>query len=192
MTNTHTEPVATFTAFAAGRLIASGSKQDIVTAIKQQEDRIEYSVLIFDDHTGKRLDFDLSGSLDEILQREAVASRTGPGRPKLGVVGREVSLLPRHWDWLEEQPNGISAALRRLVDEARKREPGTQKARRMRAALSRFMWAMAGDLPHFEEATRALFAPDDDQLAELTRSWPADVRAHLLRVAGEATRAERS
>jgi hypothetical protein len=192
MTNTHTEPLPTYTAFAGGRLIASGSKQEIVTLIKQQEDTIADSVLIFDDHTGRRVDLDLSGSLDDILLREAAASRNGPGRPRLGVVGREVSLLPRHWDWLEEQPNGISAAIRRMVDEARKREPGAQTARRMRAALSRFMWAMAGDLPLFEEATRALFAPDDDQLAELTQSWPADVRAHVLRMASEATRAERS
>jgi hypothetical protein len=191
MTDTHTEPVATYTAFASGRLIACGSKQHILTSIKQHEDSIVDSALIFDDHTGRRVDFDLTGSLDEILQRESAASRSGPGRPKLGVVGREVSLLPRHWDWLEEQSNGISAAIRRLVDEARKREPGAQKARRMRAALSRFMWAMAGDLPHFEEATRALFAPDDEQLAELTRAWPADVRAHVLRVASEATRAEK-
>ncbi len=101
-----------------------------------------------------------------------------------------MSLLPRHWDWLEEQPNGISAALRRLVDEARKREPGAQRARRMRAALSRFMWAMAGDLPRFEEATRALFEPNDELLAELTEWWPTDVREHVLERAIEATRAE--
>src|SRR6185437_11972590 len=119
-------------------------KEEIITAIKHQEDSIRHSAVIFDDHTGKQVDFDLSGSLADVLARESAAARHGPGRPKLGVVGREVSLLPRHWEWLEEQPNGISAALRRLVDEARKREPGAQKARRMRAALSRVMWAMAG------------------------------------------------
>ena len=192
MPNTSTEPVPTYSAFADGRLVASGRKEEIITAIKHQEDSIRHSAVIFDDHTGKQVDFDLSGSLADVLARESAAARHGPGRPKLGVVGREVSLLPRHWEWLEEQPNGISAALRRLVDEARKREPGAQKARRMRAALSRIMWAMAGDLPNFEEATRALFAPDDEQLAELTRAWPRDVRAHVLRLAGEATRAERS
>ncbi|MGH7621303.1 MAG: DUF2239 family protein [Gemmatimonadaceae bacterium] len=192
MTSTSTEPVATYTAFAGNQLIATGSKGEVITALKHQEDSIRHSVLIFDNHTGREVDFDLSGSLAEVLEREAAAGRHGPGRPKLGVIGREVSLLPRHWEWLEEQPNGISAALRRLVDEARKREPGAQKARRMRAALSRVMWAMAGDLPNFEEATRALFAPDDEQLAELTCAWPHDVRAHVLRLAGEATRAEQS
>lgn len=192
MPNTSTEPVTTYTAFDGDRLVASGRKEEIITSIKHHEDSITEMVLIFDDHTGKQVDFDLSGSLDDVLEREASASRHGPGRPKLGVIGREVSLLPRHWEWLEEQPNGISAALRRLVDEARKREPGAQTARRMRAALSRMMWALAGDLPNFEEATRALFAPDDEQLAELTRVWPPDVRAHVLRQAAEATRAERS
>jgi uncharacterized protein len=192
MPNTSTEPVTTYTAFAGGRLIASGRKEEIITAIKHHKDSIKDVALIFDDHSGKQVDFDLSGSLTDVLEREASAGRHGPGRPKLGVVGREVSLLPRHWDWLEEQPNGISAALRRLVDEARKREPGAQKARRMRAALSRVMWALAGDLPNFEEATRALFAPDDAQLAEFTRVWPQDVRAHVLRLAAEATRAEQA
>ena len=192
MPNTSTEPVSTYTAFVDGRLIASGRKDEVITSLKHHNDSIVQCALIFDDHTGRQVDFDLSGSLAEVLERETAAGRHGPGRPKLGVVGREVSLLPRHWEWLEEQPNGISAALRRLVDEARKREPGAQKARRMRAALSRVMWAMAGDLPNFEEATRALFSPDDEQLAELTRAWPQDVRAHVLRLASEATRAEQS
>ena len=192
MPNTSSESLATYTAFAGGRLVATGSKEEIIASIKHQDDSIKESILIFDDLTGRQVDFDLSGSLADVLARESAASRHGPGRPKLGVVGREVSLLPRHWEWLEEQPNGISAALRRLVDEARKREPGAQKARRMRAALSRVMWAMAGDLPNFEEATRALFAPDDDELAELTRTWPHDVRAHVLRQAAEATRAEQA
>ena len=192
MPNTSTEPAATYTAFADCRLVATGRKEEVIASIKHQEDSIRQSVLIFDDHTGREVDFDLSGSLPDVLEREVVASRQGPGRPKLGVVGREVSLLPRHWEWLEEQPNGISAALRRLVDEARKREPGAQKARRMRAVLSRVMWALAGDLPNFEESTRALFAPDDAELAELTRAWPDDVRAHVLRRAAEATRAEQA
>jgi hypothetical protein len=129
----------------------------------------------------------LRGSLEEVLARAApVAPRPGPGRPKLGVVSREVSLLPRHWDWLEQQPNGISAALRRLVDEARKREPDKESARLAREAAGRFMWAVAGDLSGFEEASRALFAGNLQRLAELTRDWPEDVRAHLLRMVGNA------
>jgi hypothetical protein len=91
-----------------------------------------------------------------------------------------VSLLPRHWEWLADQPGGISGALRRLVDEARKREPDRALARRARDAAGRFMWSMAGDLPGFEEASRALYAGDHDQLRALVRAWPPDVRRHLL------------
>lgn len=190
MPETLTEPTPTYRAFANSRLIGAGTRAQVIPLIKQYLDSNTTLVSIFEDHTGRQVDFDLSGSVEDILARDAAAAKHGPGRPKLGVVGREVSLLPRHWDWLEEQPNGISAALRRLVDEARKREPGAQRARRMRAALSRFMWAMAGDLPRFEEATRALFEPNYDLLAELTEWWPTDVREHVLERAIEATRAE--
>jgi hypothetical protein len=90
-----------------------------------------------------------------------------------------VSLLPRHWEWLERHPQGISAALRRLVDDARKRAPDEDRARESRAAASRFMWVMGGDLPKFEEASRALFASDKARFTDLTRFWPTDVRSHL-------------
>jgi len=149
-------------------------------------------LLIFDDETGREVDFDFSGTLEQMLARALPAAGTPrPGRPRLGVVGREVSLLPRHWEWLEQQPNGISAALRRLVDEARKREPGKQKARALREAASRFMTAMAGDLATFEEASRALFAGEQRRFERLIRSWPADVRKQALRWVREAARLER-
>jgi hypothetical protein len=106
-------------------------------------------------------------------------SRSGPGRPKLGVVSREISLLPRHWDWLEEQPNGASAALRRLVDQARKREPGEQRARLAREAAGRFMSAMAGNFPGYEEASRALYAGNRSRFEELTLNWPRDIREYI-------------
>jgi uncharacterized protein len=181
-------PQTEYTAFAASRLIASGPRLLVLTAVKQYLDSNDASVLIFEDDSGRQVDFDFTGSLDDVLERERASStRTRPGRPKLGVVGREVSLLPRHWEWLEEQPNGISAAIRRLVDEARKREPGAQRARRLRDSISRFMWAMAGDLPNFEETTRALHAGDDARVAELTSDWPTDVRAHVLKLVEKAT-----
>lgn len=148
-------------------------------------------VLIFDDQTGQQIDFNFQGTLDEVLERAAPAkSRIGPGRPKLGVVCREVSLLPRHWDWLEQQPQGISAALRRLVEEARKREPGKQRSRRARAAASKFMWAMGGNLPGFEEASRALFAADQQRFEELIHDWPEDIRTHLEHLVQESVRLE--
>lgn len=172
----------TYTAFAGARRLARGSLDETLRKTKKRIDASPaLRVLIFEDDTGRQVDFDLRGTLDEVLARarpEAPA-RLGPGRPKLGVVSREVSLLPRHWEWLERHPQGISAALRRLVEEARKREPDRERAREARAAASRFMWVMAGDLPKFEEASRALFGADRVRFERLVRLWPADVRRHL-------------
>jgi uncharacterized protein len=176
----------TYTAFAGERLLASGAKPTVLLALKGHE-REGDRVLVFDDATGRQVDFDLRGTPEEVLARAEARTRAGPGRPKLGVVSREVSLLPRHWEWLEQQPNGISAALRRLVDEARKREPDQARARQ---AAGRFMWAMAGDLRGFEEASRALYAGDHARLRKLIRAWPGDVRAHLLALAEQAGRLE--
>jgi hypothetical protein len=183
-----------YTAFAGDRLIASGPLQAMLPKTKVWIDREKRArVLIFDDETGRQVDFDFSGTVEQVVARAAPpASPAGPGRPRLGVVGREVSLLPRHWEWLEQQPSGISAALRRLVDEARKREPGKQRARALREAASRFMTAMAGDLVGYEEATRALFAGDEGRLVRLVRGWPADVRKHLMRWVEEAARLEQA
>jgi hypothetical protein len=187
------EPAPTFSAFAGSRLVASGPLQQLLTELKTWLDRKERAtLLVFEDQSGRAVDFDLRGTLQQVLDR-ALPPETAPrpGRPRLGVVGREVSLLPRHWAWLEQQPNGISAALRRLVDEARKREPGRQRARAIRDATSRFMTAMAGDLPGFEEATRALFAGDVPGVERLVRGWPADVRRWVLQRVREASLLER-
>jgi hypothetical protein len=184
------EPAPTYSAFAGHRLITSGDLQAVLTATRAWLDRKERApLLIFDDASGRAVDFDFRGSLPQVLARALPpADAPRPGRPRLGVVGREVSLLPRHWEWLEEQPNGISAALRRLVDEARKREPGKQRARAIREAASRFITAMAGDLPGYEEASRALFADDEQRFERLVRGWPADVRSYALRRVREAAR----
>jgi hypothetical protein len=151
---------------------------------KWTEERQSELPLIFDDHTGKQVDFDLRGTVAEVVAR-AVPPR-GPGRPKLGVVAREVSLLPRHWEWLEAQPNGASAAIRRLVDEARTREPDRQRARQARDAASRMLTALAGNLPGYEEATRALYAADGPAFRERVARWPADIRNYALRLAEPA------
>jgi uncharacterized protein len=183
-----------YTAFAGDRLIASGPLEEMLPRTKAWIDRERRArVLVFDDETGREVDFDLRGTVEQVVARAAPpVAPAGPGRPRLGVVGREVSLLPRHWEWLEQQPNGISAALRRLVDEARKREPEKQRARALREAASRFMTAMAGDLPGYEEAARALFAGGEGRFERLVRGWPADVRKHLMRWVREASRLERA
>jgi hypothetical protein len=114
-------------------------------------------------------------------ENSASARPRGRGRPRLGVVAREVTLLPRHWEWLNAQPGGASVALRKLV-EAGMRDRGAQE-RAMREAAYRFMSALAGDMPGFEEATRALFAGDAPGMAERMAPWPADIREHALRLA---------
>ncbi len=186
------EDERTYTAFAGERLIVSGSLETMLLRAKEYLDGDAGDrVLIFEDQTGRQVDFDFRGTPEEVLERGASGKpRTGPGRPKLGVISREVSLLPRHWDWLEQQPQGISAALRSLVEEARKREPGKEAARIAREAASKFMWAMAGNLPGFEEASRALFAKDRELFEGLIRDWPEDIRRHLTRLVGESMRLE--
>lgn len=174
----------TCTAFAGDERIATGELAIVLRAARRRLDAGEArTVLIFDDQTGEQLDFDMRGTEDDVVARAIPPRRqAGPGRPRLGVVSREVALLPRHWEWLSRQPATVSATLRRLVDEARRREPGKQRARAAREAASRFMSAMAGDRPGYEEACRALFAKDEARFVYLIRRWPADIRAHLTRM----------
>lgn len=101
------------------------------------------------------------------------------------MVSKGVSLLPRHWEWLAEQPNGVSATLRRLVDEARKHTP---RSRMLRDSAYRFIWAVAGNFENAEEAIRALHARKDARLEELMEKWPSDVREHVLRLVAQAWR----
>ena len=182
---------STFTAFSGVRRVAEGTLRDVLPILKRRFDKdSSESLLVFDTETGRQVDFDLRGSLEQVLEREASAPQRGPGRPRLGVTSREVSLLPRHWDWLEEQPSGASPALRRLVEHASKTRPGKERARRIRAALSQFLSAMAGDRPNYEEACRALFAGDGQRFKDLIDRWPKDIRDHALSRASEAGRAE--
>jgi hypothetical protein len=162
--------------------------------------------LTFSDGTGHVIDLDLRGTTAEIVSRLAKPTRRtegppgsprqnsevdavsrGRGRPKLGVVAREVTLLPRHWEWLALERGGVSAALRRLVDEARRADGGQTRSRVAQETAYRFMSAMAGNLPGFEEASRALFAGDQDRFAEHIAAWPADVQAYARRLAWGAT-----
>jgi uncharacterized protein len=174
----------TYTAFRGTRLVASGTLDKVLTTVKPRFDHDPGAIIpIFDDQTGRQVDFDLRGTLSEVLARAIPErARAGPGRPKLGVTAREVSLLPRHWEWLEQQPSGASAAIRRLVDEARKREPGEQRIRLAIEAASRFLSAMAGNLSDYEEATRALYNRDRPRFEERIEGWPEDIREHARRM----------
>jgi hypothetical protein len=182
----HFPPDATCTAFDGDRLLASGPCAEVALALKRADEAgAAGPLLAFDDRSGRTVEFDLRGSEAEVrarLQPPAPAPR-GPGRPRLGVTAREVTLLPRHWDWLGTQPGGASAALRRLVEQASRGGGEAQRARQAAEAVDRFMLAMAGNLPGYEEASRAFWRGERARFDELTRRWPADVRRHLRRLA---------
>lgn len=187
-----------FTSFDRHRRIASGSLQLNVMAVKQAMASGSLGPLLtFCDQTGQVVDIDLRESDAEMLARlgldkpslpEGGAEQIDPnsptatrsrGRPKLGVVAREVTLLPRHWDWLAAQPGGASVTLRKLIDEARKTNEERDTQRRAIERAYHFMSAMAGDMADFEEASRALFAKDMTKLHQHTDAWPADIRNYL-------------
>ena len=180
------------TAFDGPRRLAAGPLAEVARAVKARAEADPAAALLtFDDTTGAVIDLDLRGTPEEVVARlgtsaPAASERRSRGRPRLGVVAREVTLLPRQWEWLARQPGGASAALRRLVDAARRDDsPGV--ARAAREAAYRFMAAMAGDLPGFEEATRALFAGDRARFEAQAAAWPADIRAHAETLAWPAT-----
>jgi hypothetical protein len=187
------ETSAGYVAFAGVRQVAAGALDEVLPVLKRRFDADSSDlVLDFDVNTGQQVDFDLRGPLADVLARALPAPQKGPGRPRLGVTSREVSLLPRHWEWLDEQPSGASAALRRLVEQAAKSQPGKARAGRLRAALSRFLLSMAGDRPNYEEACRALFAGDPDRFESLVQKWPKDIREYAVRHARDAARADAS
>jgi hypothetical protein len=185
-------------AFAGQTCIASGALPSVVREAKQALDaNSSSSVIILDAVTSEPIEVDFRGTPDEVIARvgaySADADMPRPlavGRPKLGVVGREVTLLPRHWEWLAEQPGGASVTLRKLVEEARRSTVGEATTRRAREACYRFATIMAGDEPGYEDAIRALFSGDQDRFDTLTEGWPADVRGHARRLfaAGIVTR----
>lgn len=178
--------VPTYTAFAAQTRIAGGSMADIAEALARL--RPEPPLWVFDDGTGAPVD---APPLPEHAGRLPVAAASlapppSAGRPRLGVVAREVTLLPRHWDWLAAQPGGASAALRRLVEDARKVHAERDRQRAAKERSYRFMSAIAGHLPGFEEASRALFADSAAAFDSRVADWPADVRAYLRWLARDA------
>jgi uncharacterized protein len=186
------------TAFDGNRKLASGTRLQVALAVKSLlAQRPDATALIFDDSTGSQIDFNLQGSDAEIAARlaapapkgEDAGAARGPGRPKLGVVPREVTLLPRHWEWLAAQPGGASVTLRKLVEEARRAHAGKDVTRASQERAYRFMAAMAGNLPNFEEAARALFASNQALFGSLIADWPADVRGYASELAGVSNEA---
>lgn len=180
------------TAFLGYSRIASGPLADVALAAKAAaEGGVSAPLLIFDNATSQTIEVDLRGTARDVLTRLSNRFRSGEaesgeadapprraGRPKLGVVGREVTLLPRHWDWLAQQPGGASVAIRKLVDAERKSGNFKELARKSQESAFRFMNTIAGNFPNFEDALRALFAGDRPTFVRLTEGWPTDVRDH--------------
>ena len=182
-------------AFAADKhQIASGDLHEVARATKEFIDSNPTSSVLIFDANSELVEIDFRGSAKDVLERIRKAQaqtpatenevKPGPGRPKLGVVSKEVTLLPRHWEWLATQPGGASVTIRRLVDAARKQGDEPDRARRAREIAYRFMSAMAGNEVNFEEASRALFAGDEKRLADLIQGWPVDLRNHIESLLG--------
>ena len=181
-----------FVAFSGSTRIARGSLAEIAIATKRESDRGPSGrIALYTEATGRPFDIDLRGDEEEMLTRlanhplappPAVDSppKRSPGRPKLGVVCREVSLLPRHWEWLNRSRGGASAMLRKLVDEARLANAPAEDAERCIEAAHNFMWDIAGDQPNFEEASRELFARNFAEFDACTAAWPEDIRSQLV------------
>jgi hypothetical protein len=200
------------TAFNGERLLANGPLDAVTLAVRHAlGEGATGPVLVFDDHSGRLVDIDLRATPPAIsqdidapassrsmpegttprgrvsrIERLAPALPRGPGRPKLGVVAREVTLLPRHWDWLAAQPSGASATLRRLVEEARRSGDGKARQRQAEEAVDRFMQAMTGNYAGHEEASRAFWRNERENFEALIATWPDDVRDYLRQLAAVA------
>ena len=177
-----------YTAFEGFQIFATGPMEMVAMAVrKRQKTNRDAQILIFSDSTGKQMDFDLSGTEKDVLERLKIYSikqstpNTGAGRPKLGVIPREISLLPNHWEWLTNQPGGASSTIRQLLDEKIKSSTiGKDKIKTSQEVTYKFLTAIAGDLPHFEEAIRFLYRKDKKKFLEQISGWPKDLVNHAL------------
>jgi hypothetical protein len=169
----------TCTVFHDHRKVAVGAHSEITLFLRDKPQGGDF--LVFEDATGRQVDLDLRGTTPP-APPEAAEPR-GRGRPRLGVIAREVTLLPSHWDWLNSQPGGASVALRKLVDSARRSSGDHDRVRAAQESTYRFISAIAGNLPGFEEASRALFAYDRRRFSDLIAAWPEDIRDYAIRLA---------
>lgn len=197
-------PTTRCTAFLDHSRLAWGELRHVAIKIKQRfptRDHIP-GLLVFNDQDGTVMDLDLRGSLADVTHRYGIsgvgalatqgpatdddAPKRGRGRPRLGVVPREITLLPRHWQWLSAQPGGASVALRKLVDAARRQHAEGDLRRAAQERAYRFLSSMGGDRAGFDEATRALFAGDSLKFEAEIAAWPDDVRDHATMLAADA------
>ncbi|MEO5668766.1 MAG: DUF2239 family protein [Bdellovibrionota bacterium] len=190
----------TYTAFDGTTFVAKGPLESVVAKIKKISAKTApTALLIFSDTTGVTIDLDLSGSPKEIaarmriyLPREESESSKGPGRPRLGVIAREISLLPQHWEWLATQSGGASASLRRLVEDAKKSSLTKNLTKQAQERTYKFISVLAGDLPRYEEALRALYRKNEDGFREEISAWPKDIRRHAQELAAPVFESEQT
>lgn len=174
-------------AFCGVAKLAEGAPREVALAMKAALDSDPGAqVRAFDEDTAQPLEFDLRGSAADVAGRFSAEQPRGPGRPRLGVTAREVTLLPRHWDWLAAQPGGASVTLRKLVENASRAGEAADRGRAAQDRAYRFMAAAVGDQPGFEEACRALFACDGELFGEIASGWPQDLAAFASRLAAPA------
>ncbi len=182
----------TYTAFEGNSQLVHGSLSDVVIKIKKRLGKEgNSSILIFSDSTGKTIDFNFQGNERDIQKRleifvseEVPIDNSGPGRPKLGVISREVSLLPRHWEWLATQTGGASSILRNLVEEAKKKSANGNHSKQAQERTYKFMSAIAGDFEGYEEALRALYKKDKKNFLVQIQTWPRDIIKYLIEISG--------
>lgn len=182
----------TYTAFEEFKIVSQGTLDDVAISVKHRlKEQGSSNILIFSDSTGRQIDLDLSGTDKQVLDRlkvfttSSVQTQSGAGRPKLGVLPREISLLPSHWEWLLNQEGGSSAVIRNLIDEKMK----TQLIHKNKIAQERtykFLSAHAGNLPSFEDAVRFLYRKDKKKFMDQISGWPKDVLKYTLSLSSDA------
>ena len=180
----------TYTAFEGHNLLCQGALPVVVLKAKKRLDKgSEKPILIFSDSTGKSMDFNFHGTESEVLKRidvyrtetqtDVPGAAVGPGRPKLGVISREVSLLPKHWEWLALQSGGASATLRTIIEDLMKKGSGGPTIKQLQERVYRVMSVVAGDFPHYEQALRLLYRKDKKEFAKILQEWPKDVSKYI-------------
>lgn len=193
--NTPSEEL-TYAAFKKEKLIAEGDLKKVILKTKRELMRSpESAILIFSNETGKTMDFNFQGSENEVLSRlevflepkiEIDPKEKKVGRPSLGVISREVSLLPKHWEWLACQSGGASAEIRRLVEKAMKQTQAASTVKMAQEKTFRFLNTIAGNFPNFEEAIRSLYRRDLNAFEQIIKFWPVDIKDHALHLSKHA------
>jgi hypothetical protein len=173
---------AHYTIFEGFNAVGRGTHSEVRQAVRAlKAERETATFLVFNDETGESLDQDFERvETAHLLQaRVTEAAPRKVGRPRLGVVAREITLLPRHWEWLEAQQGGASVALRKLVEIARKQQEPEDRIRHAISVTFKFLNVMGGRMPGFEDVNRALFQRDWARFDALVAAYPRDVAGYL-------------